>query len=44
MSMFVLLMTRTAVSHNLGIPAFEGNSSSCAHADGNKNMSSVLTS
>ena len=44
MSMYVPLMTRTAVSHNLGIPTFEGNSALCAHADGNKNMSSVLTS
>ena len=29
-SVHVPLMTETAVSHNPGIPAFEGNSASCA--------------
>ena len=39
----VPLMIGTTVSHNLGIPAFEGNSVSCVHADGNRNMSSALS-
>ena len=40
--MHVPLMTRTAVSHNLGILASEGNFVSCVQADGSRNMSSTL--
>ena len=35
----VPLMTRTALSHNSGIPASIDNLVSCAQADGNGNMS-----
>ena len=37
------LMTGTALSQNLGILASEGNPASYVQADGNNNMSSVLT-
>ena len=40
----VPLMTRTVSSQNLGILASEGNPASYVQADGNGNMSSVLTS
>ena len=36
------LMTRTGVSHNSGILAFEGNPVSCVMAGGNRNMSFAL--
>ena len=39
----VTLMTRTEVSRIPGIPAFSGNLVSHVQADGNENMSSVLT-
>ena len=42
-SVHVPLMTGTAVSHNFGIPASEGNPTSCVQADGSSNMSSVLS-
>ena len=41
--MHVPLESRTAVSHNLGIPASEGSSVSCVQADGNRNVSSTLS-
>ena len=44
MSVHVPLMTGTEVSHNSGIPAFEGDPASCVQADGSSNMSSVLSS
>ena len=43
MSECVPLMTRTEVSHDLGILAFVGNPVSFVQADGNDNMSLVLT-
>ena len=43
MSECVPLMTRTEVSHNPGILASVGNPVSYVQADGNDNMSSVLT-
>ena len=43
-SLNVPLMTGTEVSHSPRIPASAGNLVSCAWADGNGNMSSVLTS
>ena len=43
MSTPVLLMTGTMLSQNPGILAFEGNSTSHVRADGNGNMSAVLT-
>ena len=43
MFMHVPLMARTTVSHNSGIPAFEGNPSSRVQADGSSNMLSVLS-
>ena len=43
MSEFVPLMTGTEVSHDLGILASVGNPVSYVQADGNDNMSSVLT-
>ena len=43
MSEYVLLMTGTEVSHDPGILASMGNPVSCVQADGNDNMSSVLT-
>ena len=42
-SMHVPLMTWIVLSHNHGILAFEGNPSSYVQADGNNNMSSILT-
>ena len=44
MSECVPLMTGTKVSHNLGIFASVGNLVSYVQADGNDNMSLVLTS
>ena len=41
-SVHVLLMTRTVMSHNSGILASEGNSVSFVQADDNRNMSSAL--
>ena len=41
-SMNVPLMTRTEVSQNSGIPAFDGNPVSCVQVSGNRNMSSAL--
>ena len=43
MSECVPLMTRTKVSHDLGILASVGNSVSHVQADGKDNMSPVLT-
>ena len=43
MSECVPSMTRTEVSHDLGILAFVGNPILYVQADGNDNMSSVLT-
>ena len=43
MSECVPLMTGTEVSHDPGILASVGNPISCVQADGNDNMSSVLT-
>ena len=37
MSMHVPLMTETVVSHNFGIPAFEGNPISSVQAGGTRN-------
>ena len=42
-SMHVPMMTRTEVSHSLGILAFGGNLVSYVQAYGNGNMSSALT-
>ena len=42
MSAPVPLMTETASVQNLEIHAYAGNPVSYAHADGNRNMSSVL--
>ena len=42
-SMHVPLMTETVLSHNLGIPAFEGNPASYVQADYSNNMPSVLS-
>ena len=39
----VPLMTETALSHNSGIPASEGNPTSYVQAYGSNNKSSVLT-
>ena len=44
MSECVPLKTETEVSHDLGILASVGNPVSCVQADGNDNMSSILTS
>ena len=41
-SVHIPLMTGTAISHNLGISAFEGNFVSCVQAAGSRNMSSAL--
>ena len=41
-SMNILLMTGTRVSHNSGIPTFEGNLVSCVQASDNSNMFSAL--
>ena len=41
-SVHIPLMTRTGVSHNYGILAFEDNPVSCVQAGGNGNMSSAL--
>ena len=38
----VPLITRTRVSHNSGIPAFDGNPVSCVQAGGNRTMSFAL--
>ena len=43
MSTPIPLMTGTALSQNPGILAFKGNPASHVRADGNGNMSSVLT-
>ena len=43
MSKCVPLMTRTEVSHDSGILASAGNPVSHVQADGNDNMSSVMT-
>ena len=40
----VPLMTGTALSHNVGIPASVENPISCAQADGNDSMSSTPSS
>ena len=40
----VPLMIGIGVSHNHGIPAFEGNLVACVQADGNGNMSFALIS
>ena len=42
-SVHVPLITMTKVSRSLGIPAFTGNLISYVRADGNGNMSLVLT-
>ena len=42
-SMQVPLTTGAVVSHNSGIPSFEGNPASYVQADSSNNMSSVLT-
>ena len=44
MSECASLMIETVVSYNFGTSASVGNPISCAHVDGNGNMSSVLTS
>ena len=44
MSVHVQLMIGTEVFHSPRVLAFMGNPVSCAQADGNGNMSSVLTS
>ena len=41
-SVHVPLMTRTEVSHNFGILAFEDNLASSVQADGNGNMAPAL--
>ena len=42
MSVYVLLMTGTEVSHNSGNPSFEDNPVSSVQADGNGNMAPTL--
>ena len=43
MFVHVPLMTGIVLSHNPGIPAFEGNPASYVQADGSNNISSVLS-
>ena len=44
MSVYILLMTGTEVSHNSRIPASKGNPASSVQADGNGSMSLALAS